>query len=400
MNAVLIALSIFISLVFAEIALRVLGVTYPNLYTVDPYAGKRLKPGAEGWFTEEGGSYVKINSDGFRDKEHTREKALNTVRIVVLGDSYTEALQVPQEKAFWSVMEQELNRCKAFPGKSVEVISLGVSGYGTAQQLQTLEHRAWSYKPDIVLLAFFTGNDIRNNSKELEPKWRNLRPFYQYQDGKLILDDSFKNTTAYKLQSSIVGRTYADLSSHLRTLQLLSKAFFRTLYLLSVAKNSILQHPEASPKVVGGALAIMEAGLDNNYEEPKIQAYKDAWAMTEGLIVKMRDEVRERGVNFFLVTLSNGHQVYPDAELRKSFAKELGINDLFYPDRRIEALAVKESIPHLILAPELAKYADKNKVFLHGFTNTKMGLGHWNENGHVLAGELISNNLCNVGWNR
>ncbi len=385
-NALLVAFSIIITLVLAEIALRVVGFTDPSYGTTDPYAGERWQPGVEFWFTSEGGSYVKINSDGFRDKEHSREKLPNTVRIVVLGDSYAEALQVQQEKAFLSVMEQELNKCKAFPGKYVEVINFGISGYGTAQALQTLEHRAWSYKPDIVLLAFLTGNDIRNNSKELESD--KMRPFYEYQDGKLVLDASFKNTTAYKIKSSLLWRTLVYLKNYLRTLQLLSKV-----------KNSVLQQPVTLPNAGGNGF--MEVGLDDAiYQEPTTLEWKDAWTITEGLIVKMRDEVREHGAKFILVTLSNGIQVNPDAALRKTFARQLGVNDLFYPDRRIEALAVKESIPHLILAPKLAEYAEKNKVFLHGFPNTSMGEGHWNENGHLSAAEMIANKLCTAGWNK
>ena len=43
--------------------------------------------------------------------------------------------------------------------------------------------------------------------------------------------------------------------------------------------------------------------------------------------------------------------------------------------------------------PMLA-YAEDHHVFLHGFKNTKTGEGHWNEQGHRLAGELIAARLC------
>ena len=32
-------------------------------------------------------------------------------------------------------------------------------------------------------------------------------------------------------------------------------------------------------------------------------------------------------------------------------------------------------------------------LYLHGFTNTRMGSGHWNEAGHALAAELLGKTL-------
>jgi hypothetical protein len=116
------------------------------------------------------------------------------VRIAILGDSYAQALQVPLEKTFWSVIEQQLNTCKPFGTQQTEVINFGVSSYGTAQELLTLRHKVWDYNPELILLALTTGNDIRNNSKYLESKDNrqvaSMMPFFIYEDGKLVLDNS------------------------------------------------------------------------------------------------------------------------------------------------------------------------------------------------------------------
>ena len=48
----------------------------------------------------------------------------------------------------------------------------------------------------------------------------------------------------------------------------------------------------------------------------------------------------------------------------------------------------------LTLAPLFQGYADTHKSYLHGFDNTVMGSGHWNQLGHQLAGELITEEVC------
>ena len=78
----------------------------------------------------------------------------------------------------------------------------------------------------------------------------------------------------------------------------------------------------------------------------------------------------------------------------RAHARRLGEADLFYPERRIGALAKRERMDALLLAQPFADYAARQHVYLHGFPNTQMGGGHWNEQGHALAAELIAAHLC------
>jgi hypothetical protein len=138
-----------------------------------------------------------------------------------------------------------------------------------------------------------------------------------------------------------------------------------------------------------------ELGLDDAvYSEPRDPEWKEAWRVTEGLIALMRDEVRAHGARFWVATLSTGIQVHPDRAVRGAFMKRLGVSNLFYPDLRVRALAEREGIPVITLAPPMAAYAESYKTYLHGFRNAALGFGHWNESGNRLAGELIASRLC------
>src|SRR4051812_26091528 len=88
-------ISIGIGLLLSEMALRILGYSYPIFYQTDEIRGLALRPNVKGWYRKEGESYVVINSDGLRDREHSIEKPPGTFRIAIIGDSYAEALQVP-----------------------------------------------------------------------------------------------------------------------------------------------------------------------------------------------------------------------------------------------------------------------------------------------------------------
>ena len=81
-----------------------------------------------------------------------------------------------------------------------------------------LRYKVWDYNPDIVLLAFFTGNDVRNNSISLEPE--KGRPFFRLRNGDLVLDDSFQQLPSYKPRESL-PRFFWTFYNYSRTLQLL-----------------------------------------------------------------------------------------------------------------------------------------------------------------------------------
>src|SRR5437764_648638 len=148
-----VAVSVVVGLLVFEVFLRAVGYTYPVFYRPDEARGYSLKPGMEGWYRREGAAFVRINSDGLRDREHSKQKPAGTLRVAVVGDSYAEAFQVGQDRAFWSVLEKRLGECPALAGRRVEVINFGVSGYGTAQELWTLREKVCDYSPDVVLLA-------------------------------------------------------------------------------------------------------------------------------------------------------------------------------------------------------------------------------------------------------
>jgi hypothetical protein len=348
-----------------------------RFHTSDPNLGWKLKPGASGEWNGEGASFVQVNSEGLRDREHTKAKPPNTLRVAVLGDSFTEAIHVPVEQTFWSKLERKLGNCEAVKGrKNVEVINFGVQGYGTAQELIMLRKKVWDYSPDIVILAFFIGNDVINNSPKLE--YDHYRPFFAYDaSDNLVPDMSFRNLAPIDRNEravSFVDRMPGWLVNNSRILQVLKK--------VDLDRKK-------------GELSEDFTNLSTqNLKEPQDAAWQEAWRVTEGLIVTMRNEVVQKNADFLVVTIGDPIQVRPEPEKRKSFMIKNNIQDLFYAERRLEKLGVREGFRVLNLSEQFQAYTDKYQVCAHGFENYVPCGGHWNELGHRLASILINRNLC------
>jgi hypothetical protein len=364
---------VVIALLVAEVALRVVGLSYFRAPMPDPTVGVFHPPGSRGWFLSEGRDYVVLNSQGFRDREHSVAKPPNVLRVAVLGDSFAEALQLPMENSFWSVLGRSLPSCAALAGRQVEVLNFGVGGYGTTQQLLMLRSRVWAYQPDVVVLAFYA-NDVEDNSRQLSDD--KLRPFFVPQDGALVLDNSFRESSSYRGSDNPLGRVFfGAVLPNSAVLRLAFQARF-------TAKVRALPPDRFAAGGVPPQL----------FAEPADPRWQEAWLVTEGVVTRFAEEVAAGGARFLLLNVSIPIQVHPDAEVRTRFANELGVADLTYPNARIAALAARIRAPFLDTAPALGRHAQEQRQPVHGFDGR--GAGHWNEVGHRLAGELTAGKLC------
>ena len=118
----------------------------------------RQTNGLDFWVSE------KVNSLGFIDREPVLPKPPDTFRILLVGDGFVEAAQVPIAQKLQTLLAADLNR--RFADRKFDAVALGFSGTGQANQLPFHE-RNRDLKPDLVILLF-ASNDFANNSPVLE----------------------------------------------------------------------------------------------------------------------------------------------------------------------------------------------------------------------------------------
>jgi lysophospholipase L1-like esterase len=133
--------------VAAEIVVR-LWLASPSTALPDWRCGWALPPHARIVTSIEGWSSTRTNSMGLLDDELRVPRA--RIRAVLLGDSYTEALQVARRDNFGSVAERRV------PG--LEVVNIGYSGCSPADYADWLEECGPRLAPDIVVVQLNEGD--------------------------------------------------------------------------------------------------------------------------------------------------------------------------------------------------------------------------------------------------
>ncbi len=111
----------------------------------------------------------------FGDPTTTKKK------ILVLGDSYTQAYSVSDGQAYYDYLGQHNDQ--------IEIFAYGAGGYGSLQEYLILDRYIDLVRPDLILWQFHW-NDLINNSHALESAscWNNnhmTRPYYQH--GEIVL---------------------------------------------------------------------------------------------------------------------------------------------------------------------------------------------------------------------
>ena len=121
---------------------------------------------------------VTTNSLGFRDDEPAITPPPDKVRIIAIGDSFTEGAFSIEDR--WTTQLEEIGQ------PYVEVLNFGKGGYSVENYHQVLTDKASRYSPDFVIIAL-SSNDIEYPANEwgyhqFEPtRFRFFRHFADWQ---------------------------------------------------------------------------------------------------------------------------------------------------------------------------------------------------------------------------
>lgn len=408
-----------VSLALVEMLLRIFPGLYANLAlpgrTVPnpshPVYGWKSPPGAAYRFQQEGSSSGRMNRAGWRDVEHESTGDPDDYRILILGDSFVEALQVDRSLTFPRLLEARLNEICSPP--PFEVIAMGKNGYGTAQEMLVYSEEGRNYDPDLVVVMFAAVNDFVDNSVRLATHDGRRRlednelrkPYFSLRDGTLTLDNSFLHTESYR--SRVSARSD-------RTRFLLFDAARATLFklrtgrldfglILDQAGNEKDTPTAIRPEPAGDNEKENRAGMGHLFRVPLTSLWEDEIKLTWALILELRRRVEVDGHGFLLVTIPSNFEVHSE-DLWQPFAAaahegrayaDAGL-DIHQPDNLIREFATAHGIRYINLLESLRQAHAETGRSPFGF-GPSQGHGHFNAPGHFAVAETLLEEISHIG---
>lgn len=348
--------SLALAFVVVELGLRLFAPQPTGITHQDRYGLQLHYPGITRYLPSFGHD-ITFNSAGMRDVEHPIVKPPGVFRILLLGDSFMEAMQVTYEESLPSLLQRGL---EARLGRPVEVINAGVSGWGTDDELRYLTEYGSAYSPDLVVVAMTLHNDVSDN---LRQAWHRL-------DGDSLVSQPVEPVSFLRFK---VVELKAYLATRFQSYQLWRR----------------VRHG-GQIRQAGQQLTSHVARL---FELPSDPGIVRGVRLTALLLDSLDLAAARIGAPTVLVLLPIRYQLADSAFAE--FARGSGLDPARMPLRRPQdlflAIADSLQIPTIDLLPGYRRWTADSSEGLYLEWE-----GHWNAAGHRLAATLVEDGLVDA----
>ncbi|MFH1655983.1 MAG: hypothetical protein ABH954_05185 [Candidatus Omnitrophota bacterium] len=380
-NLIFVLVIIACCLLLAEIGTRIyLVVSGKGGYILlpDDYLGRVHAPNSrfnyQEDFSKEFSIKRKTNALGLIGEEISVRKPENVFRILVLGDSFTEALQVEEGKNFCEQLQQLLNQDSTSSEKKYQVLNAGISGYSPISEYLYLKRELIKLNPDLVILQLFA-NDIFEDHKvgamsvigeDGLPMKINRFFMSRYLEGSppSYKDSKFKNLS-YKFKKFLLKRS----------------KFFQVIVRAGIKyykKSEIHKQMTALPEF-NDANQFFIIQDDNTLLDDKNFRIR-TWQKSRKYILAIKQLAEANNADFLIVLIP------PEAQLKLSY---YGLNSRMYFSRKpnfhfnklLNAFSRKENANYL----DLLNAFERNKAKGLYFDRD----GHLTEVGHKVVSQAI-----------
>lgn len=303
------------------------------------------------------GHDVRTNSFGFRDEPVSRVKPEDVFRVIIVGDSFMEALQVAHEQSLPHLVEDRLTEDS---GRRIEVLNAGVSGWGTDDQLDWLRRDGFDLDPDLVVVAMTLHNDVSDNLEMNRHK---------FVDGVVSPRSDVQLSWPRYVELKIKGW----LATHSQLYRFTTRA------------------------MRGGEIRKRAGRLDHHVDRLfKLETTERTalgWKLTRAHLDAIQTEGASIGADtaIFLIPLA----VQISDQAFSEFLSLRGLKpdqvDRMQPQRQILDWGRDAGVEVIDLLPVLRRYTGMHSGLLYVPRD-----GHWNEMGHKLAAGAVSDALIGL----
>ena len=319
---------------------------------------------------------IRINEEGFRTLPRPTAKPSGTIRIAIIGDSQIAAINTREENTMAVLLEDKLNL--QYPQMHWEVFNFGVSGANTAQEFNLYRELVRKYSMDIIVCAYYNGNDFADNSLRLG---RSPGIYMDFKEG------SDKLTTLYPAPSRKKLSNWLNENSRLYVWQ---------KYFIGDAINNLL---------ASGAAGKDQKVRDNFLifvNDPQDDTLAYSWRINEKIIQEFNDSVIADNAFFIFLSIPHGIETTPwQWEEYKHMAGgtsyESKINRR-YPEEKLVSIMETHDIDHLFLRSTFEDHLQNtSKNDPNHYLAYRKGRAHLNEAGNLLMTKALFNHINNRG---
>lgn len=381
-NILTFTVAVLISLAAVEGILRIFETT--NFYKITTVSKEGMviyKPNLDRYVLEnETGKKirVKINSLGFNNENFNEAKASGTVRIAILGDSFTAADGVDYDKNYSYLLTKKIQDLISADPTSiynkVEVLNFGISGASTGDEMKYYSMYVQKYHPDAVVLNFFLGNDLNDNSM-----------YFKYKDAILSSRDRW---------DAIPQPVAVQQNNFFNRKDRIFRKFAIVRFANRVVRSSSLLTSfaiklglYASPTQDKGLYDLGIPIDEYYYLDPLDPERERYFKFSSDLLNNFKKQLDKDGVKFALWFLPHGRIVTADLlnahQSRYPKLKDYNFNPKGVEDRLIASL--DPSIKVFNLRATIEKQMLEKNMFMG-----EAGEGHFNEYGHAVVSDVLA----------
>jgi len=276
-----------------------------------------------------------FSSQGFRDREYGR-KAIDEIRVLMLGDSYTMG-HVPEQDSIPKQLERICS--DRMPNLRISVINGGIGNTGPIEQLGMLVKRGLPVEPDIVVLQTFPGNDLGNclaaQGRWLRPETdrvqANIQRWRRVVEGSVpfVVDNGMRTRSAVYNKIAATTKHGAPLAEYLRDFRFFAPV--RPIELSPFEERSIILEPD----------------LITWYPE-----LVEAFDLFKQHILEMRDVCDRHGIAFRAYSLATEQDLYEKSwnaatAMTPALYERMKVGrlvDVFFDEAGIQRVSVNDAI--------------------------------------------------------
>ncbi len=296
---------------------------------------------------------VFTDHDGFRVGRAGRVEGKR--RILLLGDSFMEALQVDYEQSLAGLLEAHLTQRLS---DTVAVRNTGVGGWDPPQYLMEARREIGRERFDLVLVSLYLGNDVVTHRVERYPPGPPVdAPFHRLRLPRRLTYAELVDAVFYPINDFLKARSH--------------------LFLLAKKQASTVR---------------MRLGLTAEYfpdELLKREATSPRWQVTAEICRDIRDLARAHGAPTVFMLIPAPFQVDTAAFYRalQGFKIDQAAVDLDQPERLMTVAMRTYGLDVVDVLPEFRR-AERSGSRLYGTVDP-----HLSPDGHELLEHLVEPSL-------